>query len=108
MRVFRSVYMDSNELLSTLEVPIRRNGELLAVLSCQAAGTPQWHPDEREFLQLLIDLFAPLLEIPSASEPLKERFSRIVPTVHAAMEELLRRDRLLGQIEQEGRTADVS
>lgn len=107
MRVFRSVYMDSNGLLSALEVPILGNGQLLAVLSCQAAGTPQLHPDEREFLQLLADLFALLLEIPSVSEPLKERFSRILPTVHAAMEELLRRDRLLGQIEQE-KTADVS
>jgi hypothetical protein len=104
MRVFRSVYMDFNGLLSALEVPIRRNGELLAVLSCQAAGTPQWHPDEREFLQLLVELFVPLLEIPGASEPLKERVSRILPTVHAAMEELLRRDRLLRQIEQEGRS----
>jgi hypothetical protein len=100
--------MDFNGLLSALEVPTRRNGELLAVLSCQAAGTPQWHPDEREFLLLVVDLFVPLLEISSASEPLKDRVSGILQTVHAVMEELLRRDRLLGQIEEEGRTPDVS
>ena len=57
MGELRATYLPANEIVTKLDVPIRRGDELLGVLACEGTQQREWTIDEQGFVTSLADLF---------------------------------------------------
>ncbi|WP_447978382.1 GAF domain-containing protein [Candidatus Nitrospira bockiana] len=102
MAPVQPVFLDDPAVaLSGLEVPIHREGRFLGVLSAHSVGeSRQWPDDERGFLKLIAEILAVIIDVRvGAGGGLPDRLIGASPTVQRVMEELIRRDRLMAEVE---------
>lgn len=57
LRELSATYLAANEIVTKLDVPIRRGNEFLGVISCEGTHQHEWTIDEQGFLTALADLF---------------------------------------------------
>lgn len=57
LRELSLTYLQANQIVTKLDVPIRRGEELLGVLSCEGTHQHEWTIDEQNFVTSLADLF---------------------------------------------------
>lgn len=57
LRELSTTYLHPNQVVTKLDVPIRRGEELLGILSCEGTHQHEWTIDEQNFVTSLADLF---------------------------------------------------
>ncbi|MEP6668098.1 MAG: SpoIIE family protein phosphatase [Chthoniobacter sp.] len=57
LRELSDTYLSAHEIVTKLDVPIRRGTDLLGVLSCEGTHQHEWTIDEQSFVTALADLF---------------------------------------------------